>query len=167
MILYHLSLDKSDRSSPMVDQRPSMVDSMNRSSMVNSMNWSSMVDSMNRSRSIGLWLRHIFLGNSLILNIRHKSILMISMIGHYLNPTIRQLHPVLTLDNTSSILSFCLCKVAAISISTSILIGKRLRCLFLYIGSRVVRSRGRGRVIRSRSWMVRRGQLGCKGGAKE
>merc|ERR1719320_265578 len=65
---------------------------------------------------------------------------------------------VLTFHNSMLILALCLGKVSAIGISTTILICKRLRGeLFLmvrsWVWSWVVGSRGR--VVRSRSWVVR------------
>jgi len=94
---------------------------------------------------------------SFISNISNKTTLMVSMVGDNLDATIGKLHTVLTFHNTSSILGLGLGEMSTIGISTSILISKWLRCqLFLmvwgWVGSRVVR--GRGGVVRSRSWVV-------------
>jgi len=52
--------------------------------------------SMVGSWSIRLWLWHIWLGFSFILDISNKTTLMVSMVGDYLDTTIRKLHTVLT-----------------------------------------------------------------------
>merc|ERR1719250_377628 len=109
-----------------------------------------MVDSM-RFWDIGMSF-------SLISDISNEPVFMISVVRDNLYTTIRELHTVLTFHNSILILALCLGKVSAIGISTTILICKRLRWeLFLmvwsWVWSWVVGSRGR--VVRSRSWVVR------------
>merc|ERR1719206_160121 len=74
---------------------------------------------------------------------------MISVVRDNLYTTIRELHTVLTFHNSMLILALCLGKVSAIGISTTILICKRLR------GELLLMVWSRGRVVRSRSWVVR------------
>merc|ERR1719430_2934491 len=123
-----------------MDNWGSMVDSMVDRGMDN---WGSMVDSM---RFWDIWVSF-----SLISDISNEPVVMISMVGDNLDTTIRELHTVLTFHNSIFILTLCLGKVSAISISTTILISKWLRGeLFLMVWSWVW-----SWVVRSRSWVIR------------
>merc|ERR1719318_239617 len=81
-------------------------------------------------------LRRGYIGCSFsnIFHISHVTILMVSMVRYHLCASIRQLHAVLTLDNTILVLSLCLGKVSAILVSPTILIGKGLRSLIMVGG---------------------------------
>jgi len=141
--------------------------------------WSSMVDRGMDNRgsmvdSMRFW--DIGMSFSLISDISNEPVVMISVIRDNLYTTIRELHTVLTFHNSMLILALCLGKVSAIGISTTILICKRLRgelllMVWSWVWSWVVGSRGR--VVRSRSWVVRsrgirsRDCRGTQGRAKE
>merc|ERR1719266_601271 len=135
------SLDKgSSMRHRSMDYRSSMVDSLVDRGMDN---WGSMVDSM---RFWDIWVSF-----SLISDISNEPIVMISMVRDNLYTTIRELHTVLSFYNSMLILTLCLGKVSAISISTTILICKWLRGeLFLMVWSWVW-----SWVVRSRSWVIR------------
>merc|ERR1711982_180981 len=80
---------------------------------------------------------------SLISDISNESIVMVSMVRNNLHTTIRKLNTVFTFHNSMLILALCLGKVSAISISTTILICKRLRgelllMVWSWVWSRVV-----------------------------
>merc|ERR1711942_64487 len=131
-----------DRGSSMVDRGMD-----NRGSMVDSMRF---------------W--DIRMSFSLISDISNEPVVMISVVRDNLYTTIRELHTVLTFHNSMLILALCLGKVSAISISTTILICKRLRGeLLLMVWSWVW-----SWVVGSRSWVVRSRDCRCtQGRAKE
>merc|ERR1719244_412058 len=138
-----------------MDYGSSMVDSVVDGGMDN---WGSMVDSM---RFWDIWVSF-----SLISDISNEPVVMISMVGDNLDTTIRELHTVLSFYNSMFILTLCLGKVSAISISTSILICKWLRGeLFLMVWSWVVRSRSRG--IGSRDCRCTQGRAKEEGDNKD
>ena len=57
----------------------------------------------------------------------------VSSVGDDLNPSIRQLHPVLPLHDTLLILGLCLGKMSSVLVSSSVLIGEWLRGVFRLI----------------------------------
>ena len=57
----------------------------------------------------------------------------VSSVGDDLNPSVRQLHPVLSLHDTILILGLCFGKMSSVFVSSSILISKGLRRIILFI----------------------------------
>merc|ERR550519_1090826 len=61
-------------------------------------------------------------GHALVLHVSDEPVLVVSVIGHDLHPTVRKLNTVLALDNTMIILGLGLGEVATIGVGTSVLI---------------------------------------------